>query len=267
MNTIPIFDCLMHPSISGEWIKNSSYNSPLNALLVEMKNHNVNWGFAVGMKGIGNYNDKKYVSFIRKNAPDLFPVAFIDINRLDSQTRITSYLKKLKGLGYSGIKLHPRLAEFNLADKKLSGLVKSANDLELSVLLCTYFYSKKKNAYNNSIESLAMLLEKISDEKIILVHSGSVRLMEVAEIARVFKNTLLDLSFTMVKYEGSSIDSDIKYLFQNFDRRICVGSDFPEFSINKLRERFNFFSEGIETGKLENIAFKNVMKFTGFKLI
>ncbi|HKR05427.1 MAG TPA: amidohydrolase family protein [Bacteroidia bacterium] len=268
MNTIPIFDCLTHPSISGEWIKNSpAYNASLDALLPQMQKHNVKWGFAVGMKGVGNYNEEKYVSFISKNAPRLFPVAFIDVNKLSSSANVKSYLKKLKKYGYSGIKLHPRLGEFNLSGKKLPGLIKSANDLQLSVLLCTYFYSAKSGAHKNSVESMAALLEKISNEKIILLHSGSVRLMEVAEIARIFKNTLLDLSFTLVKYQGSSVDADIKYLFQNFDRRICIGSDFPEFSIGKLRERFNFFSEGIETGKLENIAFKNVMNFTGLKLI
>ncbi|MEO5570202.1 MAG: hypothetical protein ABIT08_01635 [Bacteroidia bacterium] len=268
MNTIPIFDCLTHPSISGEWIKGApAYDSSLKTLSDEMKINNVKWGFAVGMKGVGNYSEEKYVFFIKKKAPQLFPVAFIDVNKLSSSAKINSYLKKLKKLGYSGIKLHPRLGDFNLTDKKLPALIKSANDLQLTVLLCTYFYSNVSGSYKNSVESLAMMMERIRNEKIILLHSGSVRLMEVAEIARSFKETLLDLSFTLVKYEGSSLDADIKFLFRNFDQRICIGSDFPEFSLSKLRERFNFFSNGVEKNKLENIAFKNVLNFAGIKPI
>ena len=66
---------------------------------------------------------------------------------------------------------------------------------------------------------------------------------------------------TMIKYEGSSIDDDIKFLFKNFDERICVGSDHPEYSHEKFRERFNFFSKGLTLKKKENIAFKNLERF------
>jgi hypothetical protein len=52
------------------------------------------------------------------------------------------------------------------------------------------------------------------------------------------ENYLLDLSMTMMRYKGSSIELDIKFLFENLDERICIGSDFPEYSIQKTKERF-----------------------------
>ena len=82
-------------------------------------------------------------------------------------------------------------------------------------------------------------------------------------MAYVFKNVLFDLSYTLCNYEGSSIDLDIRYLFKKFDRRICIGSDFPEITIDKLRKRFDYFSVDIEYKKAINIAYKNIEEYLG----
>jgi predicted TIM-barrel fold metal-dependent hydrolase len=84
------------------------------------------------------------------------------------------------------------------------------------------------------------------------------------EIARAFNNVLLDLSFTINKYIGSSLDLDIKYLFESFDQRICIGSDFPQYSISEMRNRFNIFAENINAEKALNIAIKNLTNFLKF---
>jgi len=77
---------------------------------------------------------------------------------------------------------------------------------------------------------------------------------------------LLDLSFTLCKYEGSSIDLDIRYLFEKFDRRICIGSDSPEFDLSKLRQRFNQLTEGLDIVKKKNIGFQNLQAYVGADL-
>jgi predicted TIM-barrel fold metal-dependent hydrolase len=93
------------------------------------------------------------------------------------------------------------------------------------------------------------------------MHGGTVRLLETIEIVRSYNNVLLDLSFTICKYNGSSLDMDIQFAFDTYDRRICIGSDFPEFSPRDLRERFIFFSNAIPHEKAENIAYRNIAHF------
>ena len=93
------------------------------------------------------------------------------------------------------------------------------------------------------------------------MHSGTVRLLEMIEIARSYKNILLDLSFTLCKFENSSIDLDIKFACNTFDQRICIGSDYPEFSFKKLRERFEFFTNDLSIEKSENIGYKNILNY------
>jgi len=130
-------------------------------------------------------------------------------------------------------------------------------------MLCTYFYSN--TLPNNSFDKLVHTLFKLDGAKLILMHACSVRLLEAIELARAFPNILLDLSHVLCKYAGSSLDLDIAFAFHSFDRRICIGSDFPDFSLQILRERFDFFSRDIPSEKCVNIAYKNLLNFTGLK--
>jgi len=68
---------------------------------------------------------------------------------------------------------------------------------------------------------------------------------------------------TIMKYAGSSLDADLSFLFREFDRRICIGSDHPEYSHQDLRTRFEGFASAIARDKAENIAFRNIMAFIG----
>lgn len=262
MNDIPIFDSLTHPTLNGIWMGKNNNNNTINNLKKQMKENNVKWALAVGMKEISDYDESNYAEIIRKNSNTLYPIAFFDFNKL-ANVSIEFYLKELKRKGYVGIKIHPRISKIPLCDNQLEKVVKISNDIGLSVLLCTYFYDENSRLRDNNIYKLEELLCKIKYDKVILLHGGISRLLEMREMASIYKNVLIDLSFTICRYKGSSLDFDIKYLFESFDQRICIGSDSPQFSIDKLRERFNFFADGISVAKLENIAYKNLFDFIG----
>lgn len=259
---IPIFDSLAHPTINGLWIESSrNINASINDYIFQMEQQNIIGAFAVGMEGIGNYSDSKYIDFINSFSDKLIPIGFFELNNNNSYNELKNQIQQLKQLHYKGIKLHPRIGKFNLLHPLLPQIIKMANDEGLVVLLCTYFYECGENVLVNTPENLHRLLVQIPDEKLMLLHSGTVRLMEMVEIARNFKNILLDLSFTINKYVGSSLDMDIQYLFSSFDRHICVGSDFPEFSLLELRKRFDFFARNISTEKAQNIGNRNILNF------
>lgn len=266
MNSIPIFDSLTHPTIDGDWIlPKYPQKSKIDVLLEEMKKYNIIKALAVGMQTIGKYSENEYVDFILSKTDKLIPIAFFNINEFRTINQVVVKLDHLKKIGYRGIKLHPRIGQFNLTNELLPEVINYASKIELPTLLCTYFYDNKIGSFLNNTTNLISLLEKTSDAKIILLHGGTVKLLEYMEIARAFQNIILDISLTMNKYEGSSIDQDIHFLFKKFDRRICLGTDHPEFSYSKLRERFNFFAKGVEVEKLRNIAYQNISNIFQYK--
>lgn len=170
-------------------------------------------------------------------------------------------MKRLKEQCYKGIKLHPRFSDFSLSSDRLAYTINKATELGFVSLLCTYFTHNSGNAANNNIESLCTLLMKVQDSRLVLLHSGTTHVLDMIDVGRSFKNVLLDMSFTMSKYEGSSLDLDLKFAFRTFDQRVCIGADWPEFSMMKLRERFEYLTEGLSVEKKENIAYKNLEHF------
>lgn len=262
---IPIFDSLTHPTLDGNWILPKYPGCAYIADMLDgMKKSNICGAFAVGMNGIGKYDEDEYLSLIRKCGRGmLFPIAFFTILH-ENEKSIRQRLAEIKANGYSGIKLHSRIGDFLLSDPLLPYAIDVANELGLIVMLCTYFYSNCQSYADNNIEKLGDMLVRVNPaSKVILLHGGSVRLLEGMEIVRAFPNTLLDLSMTICKYDGSSLDMDIHYMFRKFDRRVCVGTDYPEASHEQLRERFNLFAANTTIEKAENIAYKNILSFAG----
>jgi predicted TIM-barrel fold metal-dependent hydrolase len=107
------------------------------------------------------------------------------------------------------------------------------------------------------------LLRQAPGTRVVLVHGGDVQLLRYSQLVRHNPRLLLDLSHTMLAYEGSSLDADLRFLFERRDQRICVGSDHPEFRPDDLRRRFDELANGISYAALENIGHANLQRFLG----
>ena len=256
MNSTPLFDCLTHPSLNGDWI-NSRWNgrNSFTELREGMVAADVRWAFAVSMGTSNGWNVAAYPGECAQVGPKLFPVAYLD-------PEVPPNFKDLCEQGFVGLKIHPRLGGVGFADGRLQDWVFAAQEVGMVTLLCTYPFSDMVGI-PGGLEDLQRLLAATVDCKIILLHSGAVRLREVMELSRPFKSTLLDLSFTLCEYEGSSVDEDLRFVMRRHGHRVCVGSDSPEFSSDDLRRRFDMLTEGLDQEMCENIAHRNLFNFTG----
>jgi hypothetical protein len=99
----------------------------------------------------------------------------------------------------------------------------------------------------------------------VLAHGGVTELLKYADLVRFAPQLLLDLSFTIMKYAGSSLDLDLAYVIKNLDQRVCVGTDFPEFDHAALRKRFEALTRGLPAAKIRNAASENIRSFLGIK--
>jgi len=260
MPDIPLFDSLTHPTLDGTWISGAPCNNTLVELETAMAASNVRWACAVGMKDIGGYALEAYADQIRSASQKIFPVAYYDFNESHTAREISRQLDEIVRCGYSAIKLHPGFSRIDIRSRSLREVLNEAGSRGLPVLLCTFLYRQPYLATPCSYLDFAPLLSDLPENsRIILLHGGDVNLLGLMEIIRPSPNVLLDLSFTLCRYEGSSVDLDIRYLFQNFDQRICVGSDNPQFSLAQFRRRFDELSADIDLEKRKNAAHRNLL--------
>lgn len=259
---IPIFDTTTHPTIDGTWL-HSRYDGTafVGQFIRNMDQTGVIGCFAIGMDGIGQYNEDEYIRMVKECGDNRFlPIAYFNFTNLSRQA-ISARLYEIKAKGYCGVKLHPRFSGFTIDNPLLPYVIDKANELHLIPLLCTYFPCSYQSQRKNNIETLGDMMMQISfDSSLILLHGGLTRLLDTMELVRFFPNVILDLSLTMCKYEGSSIDLDVEYIFKWFDRRTCLGTDSPEISHRQLRKRVDELEQITTDEKVRNIAYRNIFR-------
>lgn len=189
----------------------------------------------------------------------LVPVAAISER---SKSAIRSEIDCIKDIGYKAVKIHPRSLNLALSNQLLREMIDYSFRRGLVVFLCSYLYSPlNKPANADPYSAVIDLLRDQRDFKLVLLHGGDVQLMQFAQLVRHNPELLLDLSHTMVKYKGSSMDQDLRFLFRSFDQRICIGSDHPEWDHQTMRERFEEFGSGLAKNRLQSIAYSNLERF------
>ena len=261
---IPLFDSLAHPSLDGSWINPrwSGQNS-FPQVIEAMKEANVRWAWAVSMGTRDGYDVDQYVQQCAKAEVRMFPAAFMNVSEFSSLAAAEDWLVARNHQGFLGVKLHPRLGRFDFQHPFLPSIIGTANRLGLIPLLCTYFYSAHPACRTLSMHTLRELLCMVPDQKLILLHGGLMHVLEMSEMTRHFKNTLLDLSFTLCEFAGTSVDLDLRYVMDRCQGRTCLGSDSPEFQPSRVRERFEELTRGFSLEHREKLAFRNMFEFTG----
>ena len=257
-----LIDSLGHATLSGNWIT-KNLRCSFADYSRELAENGFRAGMAVGLASVGGYEHGPFMAEVTKH-PNLFGIAGFN-PRVES----ASTLAGLQAMGFVAIKIHFRFSRLSLAAdaQSITATLAECERIRLPVFLCTYCYCKNTpDADHNFADQLFPFLSHFPRLKVVLVHGGAVRLMEYAEWVRHNDNYLLDLSLTFMKYRGSSIDQDIRFLFQSFDQRICIGSDYPEYSLADVRNRFDEFSQNLSAEKIERIAGGNLVRFLGLRM-
>jgi predicted TIM-barrel fold metal-dependent hydrolase len=246
----PLFDTNAHPVLATR--ESGESFTALKALLEEA-------GFrdacAVGLPGRTGFDPGPYWDQAR--AHGFTPVAaWNDV----PAGAIEHQLADLMAIGYRAIKIHPRLSGLSVRDERFAQLLRAAAATGVTVFHCCYQFSADAR---HPVDPLPALMEAVTGAaglKMVLLHGGTVELLRYAEAIRSKRNLLLDLSFTLNRYAGSSLDQDIAYLFRTFDQRICVGSDYPDYAPAQVRERFEHFAAGLSPDKQDNIGWRNITR-------
>jgi predicted TIM-barrel fold metal-dependent hydrolase len=255
----PFFDSNTHPTLTGRWSE-QCVQPTFENLSQEISSSGAAGACAVGLWGVENYSHREFIEECRRFG-NLVPIAGFAPSR---SPNIKEELSLIKSLGYKGLKIHPRVCRSDLKDHKREYVetLRAAYERELTVFYCTFLSIEVEQFPSyDPFWALVDILKDAPKTKLILVHGGLTRLLLYAELARFNPNILLDLSFTIMKFEGSSLDDDIKFLFRTLDQRLCVGSDYPEYGIDAVKKRVARLGAGLPAAKLRGIYGGNLSRF------
>lgn len=155
--------------------------------------------------------------------PELVVFACVNPSEPDCHER----LAEQAAAGCRGLKLHPRVQRFTLADPGLPDLIRHAGRLGLPVLIDCFPWG----VLDERLMPLAFdpLAKAAPEATIIMAHAGGIRLYDAMMVAKSNRNVLLDLSFSLLYFRGSSLHSDLAYVIPSVGAgRFLYGSDHPD---------------------------------------
>lgn len=243
-----IFDSLTHVTENGEWF-NTNHDATTKRLENELKNND-----AIGaiVSGTPHHNDFCYNYCKNHNKYEFHFAPALMVDDFDNlENFINKYKAKL-------LKLHPRWLNSDVESKKIQNVLAFCEEQKIIVLLCTVF---DRALSINPTHTLAKIGQNFPNLKVIFVHGGHTNLLSVAESIRSNDNIFLDLSFTLSRFYDSSLGLDINYLIRNFDKRICIGTDFPENTYEDVFKAIQFLNHDVNKLKEKGIFGQNIIEF------
>lgn len=250
------FDSLVHVTSDGTWLGGTRYDASEGRLLREID--------ACGpdtracLVAIAGYASNEDVERVTRAHPGRFiPVGSINPGRCADPVDVDRQVDDLAKRGFLGLKLHSRLNGYDPLSENCLAAIESAGRHGLVVFLCTYF-RQRDIATRHPTDIIDVVATENRDVRVVLLHGTGAMLLSLFEMVRMHPQLILDTSFTIMRYAGSSVDQDLRFTFQGLDQRVTIGSDFPEYTPIETARRFEALSEGIPTDKIENIMFRNL---------
>jgi len=257
------FDSNAHPTLDGSWTTEFSSETSVRRGMsfqdlasIKIANPGYN-ALAVGLPGVGGYEHRSF-----KRECDRWGLEGIAAITTLEQLKTEREIELIHNLGFRGVKVHPRLLGKNTDLSFTSRIFSACNEFGLVCMLCTYEADVPgKLPRTDPFYQVCDALNEVPEIRLILMHGGGPRLMSYAGLARHSETILIDLSFTIMDFMTSTLKPLIRDLVSNLDRRLCVGSDSPEFAAVDVLGRVCEITRDVPTNKLENALSKNLQRF------
>ena len=257
LNVGPIsyFDSLTHVTPDGTWLGTTRHDARCERLLAELDRCAPARACLVAIAGV---IDNETVIDAARRYPDRFvPIGSLNPAAFESELEVVDAVGLLAAEGFAGLKLHPRLNGYDPLHVKVIRALRAAGDRGLVVFLDTLFRQSGR-ATRNAPDLIDALAVAAPQTNIILLHGGGSQVLAVSEVVAAHSNLVLDLSFTIHRFSGSSVDNDLQFLMRTFDRRFVVGSDFPEYEPLATRDRVLDLCEELDPAQRANVLAENL---------
>lgn len=252
---VSFFDSLTHVTADGTWLGTTRHDARRERLLAELERCAPSRACLVAIAGV--IDNETVLDAARRNPERLVPIGSLNPATFGSEGEISAAVAELAAAGFAGLKLHPRLNGYDPLHMKVVRALRAAGEQGLVVFLDTLFRQPGR-ATRNAPDLVDALAVAAPQTTIILLHGGGSQVLAVSEVVAAHANLVLDLSFTIHRFAGSSVDDDLRFLMRTFDRRMVVGSDFPEYEPLATRDRVCQLCEGLDPVKATNVLAANL---------
>jgi len=253
-----IFDSLTHVTPDGRWFE-TQHDASEGELLRQLDESGTDRAMIVAL---ADHIENAFVHSLCQRHPDrLFPCASFNpakyANSADAQAGVR---EELKDAPYKALKLHPRLNRYDPLDERCVAILEEIASWKhsLPIWLDTLFYYRGGQLRKPPVDTIHQIVGRFPTLQFVLLHSGGSWILQAAEAIRDCPNAYLDLSFTLHRYQGTSIVGDLRYLVSTFDRRLIFGSDFPEVGIGRALKEFQELADGLPPEKCANVLGRNL---------
>jgi len=251
------FDSLTHITPDGKWLGQSRHDARLERLLGELDRCPPSRACLVAIAGL--IDNQTVLDAARQHPGRFVPIGSINPTACGDERAVDRSIAELADAGFAGLKLHPRLNGYDPLDEQVVTAIRAAGEHKLVVFLDTLFRQPGR-ATLNALDVVDTLAVRCPSSSLVLLHGGGPHVLAMSEVVAAHANLTLDISFTALRYAGSSVDDDLRYLLRTFDRRMIAGSDFPEYVPTQIRERIESLADGLPAEKRENVLFGNLSK-------
>lgn len=257
------FDSLVHVTPDGRWF-DTTVDASERRLLTEMDRADVECAVVVGLPG---HIDNAFVRDLCDRQPTrLVPGGGFDPSACATPRQVAARLRReIRADGFPVLKLHPRLNRYDLLDPRATAMFEELGTWRRApaIWLDSLLYPAGVRMKRPIVETLRHLVEQFSNLRFVLLHAGGAKALEFYDAFAPLPNVLLDLSYSLTRYAGSSLAQDHRFLLERFDRRVVFGSDFPEVSLVEATAAFERLGAGLPRDKVDNVRRGNLRALLG----
>lgn len=249
------FDSLVHATLDGRWPAKDGVDAGAERLLRDMDSAEVDKACLVAVSGL---NENEDVEQIARAHPDRFvPIASVNPAAWGTEDEARVAVRQAADRGFAGIKLHPRLHRYDAAAPQCLAALRAAGEAGVPAFVCTLF-RRTGAPVPSAADTVDLLANAAPETTLVLLHGGGTEALDLFELVRMHSHLRLDLSFTLLRYAGSSLDADLRFLVEHLDQRLVVGSDYPDYLPSEAFLRFHALTADLPRDKVQRVACDNM---------
>lgn len=204
----------------------------------------------------GGHALAQWISEVRRDWSRAAFTQLLDFRR----DRVNVALDYLLECHVDGIKLHSYVQKIGESDFPVA-LAAAKAAAERGFFICIdASYGTTRLYDHDNLRLAALLIREIRNVPIIILHSGGARCWDAMLLALDGPNVYLETSFTLPHYRGSSIESDLSFIYRKIGvDKVLYASDFPYVSLEESTECIGQFFDrfGFSHGERSAILSEN----------